>query len=68
MKIKTLRGNEYFNDLPEDIMKEIAAQKQLREAARSLRELERSGAIRIEDHRIHIADASAVIILVAVKQ
>jgi CRP-like cAMP-binding protein len=33
-KIKTLRGNEYFNDLPEDMLKEIAAQMQLREYQR----------------------------------
>jgi CRP/FNR family transcriptional regulator len=33
-KIKTLRGNEYFNDLPEDMLKEIAAHTQLREYQR----------------------------------
>ena len=33
-KIKTLRGNEYFNDLPEDMLKEIAAHTQLHEYQR----------------------------------
>jgi CRP-like cAMP-binding protein len=33
-RIKTLRGNEYFNDLPEEILKEIAAHMQLREYQR----------------------------------
>ncbi|MEW6405744.1 MAG: Crp/Fnr family transcriptional regulator [Chloroflexota bacterium] len=33
-KIKTLRENEYFNDLPEEILKEIAAHMQLREYQR----------------------------------
>jgi CRP/FNR family transcriptional regulator len=33
-KINTLRGNEYFNDLPEDMLKEIAAHMQLREYQR----------------------------------
>jgi len=33
-KIKTLRGNEYFNDLPEDMLKEIAAHMQLHEYQR----------------------------------
>jgi len=33
-KIRTLRGNEYFNDLPEEILKEIAAHMQLREYQR----------------------------------
>lgn len=32
--IKTLRGNEYFNDLPEDMLKEIATHTQLREYQR----------------------------------
>jgi len=34
LKIKTLRGNEYFNDLPEALLKEIAARTQLREYQR----------------------------------
>jgi CRP-like cAMP-binding protein len=33
-KIKTLRGNEYFNDFPEDMLKEIAAHMQLHEYQR----------------------------------
>jgi CRP-like cAMP-binding protein len=33
-KIKTLRGNEYFNDLPDVILKEIAAHMQLHEYQR----------------------------------
>jgi len=33
-KVKTLRGNEYFNDLPENLLKEIAAHMQLREYRR----------------------------------
>lgn len=33
-KIKTLRGNEYFNDLPEQMLKEMAAHMQLREYQR----------------------------------
>ena len=33
-RIKTLRGNEYFNDLPENLLKEIAAHMQLREYQR----------------------------------
>jgi CRP/FNR family transcriptional regulator len=33
-KIKTLRDNEYFNDLPENLLKEIAAHTQLREYQR----------------------------------
>jgi CRP/FNR family transcriptional regulator len=33
-KIKTLRGNEYFNDLPESLLKEITVHMQLREYER----------------------------------
>ena len=33
-KIRTLRGNEYFNDLPEGMLKEIAGRTQLREYQR----------------------------------
>jgi len=33
-KLKTLRGNEYFNDLPEEMLKEIAARMHLREYQR----------------------------------
>jgi CRP/FNR family transcriptional regulator len=33
-RIKTLQGNEYFNDLPENLLKEIAASMQLREYQR----------------------------------
>jgi CRP/FNR family transcriptional regulator len=34
VKIKTLRGNEYFNDLPEEMLKEIAAHMQFHEYQR----------------------------------
>ncbi len=40
VKLKALCKNSYFDDLSEE----------------SLKELERSGAIRIEDRRIHIVD------------